>query len=47
MSRSARLKSSTGYHRIMLKGIMRSNIFENNQDEEFFWNLTYRARGKR
>ena len=47
MPRWARLKSSTGYHHIMLKGIMRSNIFENNQDEPFFLNLIYRARGKR
>ena len=39
MPRSARLKSSTGYHHIILKGIMRSNIFENNQDEAFFLNL--------
>jgi len=46
MPRSARLKSSTGYHHIMLKGIMRSNIFEYNQDEAFFLNLIYRARGK-
>jgi len=28
----------------MLKGIMRSNIFENNQDEAFFLNL-YIERG--
>ena len=47
MPRRARLKTSTGYHPIMLKGIMRSNIFENNQDESFFLNLIYRARGKR
>jgi len=47
MPRRARLKSSTGYHHIMPKGIMRNNIFENNQDEPFFLNLIYRARVKR
>ena len=47
MPRNVRFKSSTGYHHIMLKGMMRSNIFENNQDETFFLNLIYRARGKR
>ncbi|MBA7526267.1 hypothetical protein ES705_18428 [subsurface metagenome] len=33
MPRSVRFKSSTGYHHIMLKGIMRSNIFENDQNK--------------
>jgi len=47
MPRSARLKSSTGYHHIILKGMMRSNIFENNQDKAFFLNLIYRAKGER
>jgi hypothetical protein len=47
MSRRVRLKSSTGYQHIMLKGIMGNNIFENDQDEPFFFNLIYRARGKR
>jgi putative transposase len=47
MTRSARLKSSTGYHHIMLKGMMRSNIFENNQDKAFFLTLIDRARGER
>ena len=36
MPRNIRFKSSTGYHHIRLKGIMRSDIFENNQDEAFF-----------
>lgn len=47
MPRNARLKGSTGYHHIMLKGMMRNNIFENNQDEAFFLNLIYEARDKR
>ncbi|MBA7526270.1 hypothetical protein ES705_18431 [subsurface metagenome] len=47
MPRRVGLKSSTGYHHIVLKGIIISNIFENNQDEAFFLNLIYRARGKR
>jgi len=47
MLRSARLKSNTGYHYIMLKGMMRSNIFEDKQDKTFFLNLIYKARGKR
>jgi len=47
MPRSARLKSSTGYHHIMFKGIMRSNSFENNQDKAFFLNLIDRAREER
>jgi len=36
MPRNIRIKSSTGYHPIMLKGMMKSNIYENNQDEAFF-----------
>ena len=36
MPKSSRLKSSTGYHHIMLRGINRSNIFESDQDKTFF-----------
>jgi len=46
MPRSPRLRSSTGYHHIMLRGINRSNIFESEQDKAFFLNSTYRAREK-
>ncbi|MDO9555128.1 MAG: transposase [Atribacterota bacterium] len=46
MPRSSRLKSSTGYHHIMLRGINRSNIFESDQDKAFFLNSMYRARKK-
>jgi len=46
MPRSSRSKSSTGYHHIMLRGINRSNIFESNQDKDFFLNSMYRARKK-
>lgn len=46
MPRSSRLKSSTGYHHIMLRGINRSNIFESDQDKEYFLNSMYRAREK-
>jgi len=46
MPRSSRSKSSTGYHHIMLRGINRSNIFESDQDKEYFLNSMYRARKK-
>ena len=46
MPRSSRLRSSTGYHHIMLRGINRSNIFESDQDKAFFLNSMYRAREK-
>lgn len=46
MPRSARLKSSTGYYHIMLRGINRSNIFKSDQDKAFFLNSIYRAKGK-
>jgi len=34
--RSANLKSRTGYHHIILKGINPSNLFESDQDKAFF-----------
>jgi len=46
MPRSSRLRSSTGYHHIMLRGINRSNIFKCDQDKEYFLNSMYRARKK-
>jgi REP element-mobilizing transposase RayT len=46
MPRSSRLRSSTGYHHIMLRGINRSNIFGSDQDKAFFLNSMYRAREK-
>jgi len=36
MSRSSRLKGSTGYQHIMLRGINRSNIFERTKINHFF-----------
>jgi len=46
MPRSSRSKSKTGYHHIMLRGINRSNIFESDQDKDYFLNSMYRAREK-
>jgi len=46
MPRSSRSKSSTGYHHIMLRGINRRNIFESDQDKDFFLSSMYRAREK-
>ena len=46
MPRSPRLRSSTGYYHIMLRGINRSNIFESEPDKAFFLNSMYRAREK-
>jgi hypothetical protein len=46
MPRNSRLKSSTGYHHIMLRGINRNNIFESDQDKDCFLNSLYRAREK-
>jgi len=36
ITRSSSLKSHTGYHHIMLKGINPSNLFESDQDKVFF-----------
>ena len=46
MPRNSRSKSSTGYHHIMLRGINRRNIFESNQDKDYFLKSMYRAKEK-
>jgi REP element-mobilizing transposase RayT len=46
MPRKSRSKSSTGYHHIMLRGINRRNIFESDQDKDYFLKSMYRAKEK-
>jgi putative transposase len=41
--RSSILKSSTGYQHIMLRGINRDNLFESDQEKDYFLNSIYRA----